>query len=86
MENLGCANCAAEVERRINELDDVADATITFATKQLRISGTHLDALVPQIQEICASIESEVKVVPEDSGYQKRGRKPCLYSGKPGLR
>ena len=65
LENLGCANCAAKMERRINELDDVADATITFATKQLRISGTHLDALVPQIQEICASIESEVKVVPK---------------------
>ena len=65
LENLGCANCAAKMERRINELDDVADATITFATKQLRISGTHLDALVPQLQEICASIESEVKVVPK---------------------
>ena len=65
LENLGCANCAAKMERRINELDDVADATITFATKQLRISGTHLDALVPQIQDICASIESEVKVVPK---------------------
>ena len=65
LENLGCANCAAKMEHRINELDDVTDATITFATKQLRISGTHLDALVPQIQEICASIESEVKVVPK---------------------
>ena len=65
LENLGCANCAAKMERRINELDNVADATITFATKQLRISGTHLDALVPQIQAICASIESEVKVVPK---------------------
>ena len=65
LENLGCANCAAKMERRINELDDVADATITFATRQLRISGTHLDALVPQIQDICASIESEVKVVPK---------------------
>ena len=65
LENLGCANCAARMERRINELDDVADATITFATRQLRISGTHLDALFPQIQAICASIESEVKVVPK---------------------
>ena len=66
LENLGCANCAAKMERRINELEDVADATITFATKQLRISGSHLDALVPQIQEICASIESEVKVIPKN--------------------
>ena len=66
LENLGCANCAAKMERRINELDDVTDATITFATKQLRITGKRLDSLLPQIQDICASIESEVKVVPKD--------------------
>ena len=66
LENLGCANCAAKMERRINELDGVANATITFATRQLRISGTHLETLLPQIQAICASIESEVKVVPKD--------------------
>ena len=66
LENLGCANCAAKMERRINELDDVAEATITFSTKQLRITGKRLDSLLPQIQEICASIESEVKVVPKD--------------------
>ena len=78
LENLGCANCAAKMERRINELDDVADATITFATKQLRISGTHLDALVPQIQEICASIESEVKVVPK-TPVSKNGKDSRVY-------
>ena len=78
LENLGCANCAAKMERRINELDDVADATITFATKQLRISGTHLDALVPQIQEICASIESEVKVVPK-TPVTKNGGESRVY-------
>ena len=66
LENLGCANCAAKMERRINELDDLADATITFDTKQLRITGKRLDSLLPQIQDICASIESEVKVVPKD--------------------
>lgn len=54
------------MERRINDLDDVAEATITFSTKQLRITGKRLDSLLPQIQEICASIESEVKVVPKD--------------------
>ena len=73
LENLGCANCAAKMERRINELDDVTDATITFATKQLRITGKRLDSLLPQIQEICASIESEVKVVPKDPVVKSGG-------------
>lgn len=67
LENLGCANCASKMERRINNLDGVAEATITFATKQLRLFAEHPDALLPEIQDICASIESEVKVVPRNS-------------------
>ena len=39
IENLGCANCAAKMESRINQLEEVSDATITFATKQLRVSA-----------------------------------------------
>ncbi len=65
LENLGCANCASKMERRINELDGVACATITFPTKQLRLVAEQPDELLPRIQEICTSIESEVKVTPQ---------------------
>ena len=37
LENLGCANCAAKMERKIKELPEVEDAVITFATKQLKV-------------------------------------------------
>ena len=67
LENLGCANCAAKMERRINELEGVSDATITFATRQLRLLAEHPEELLPSIQEICSSIESEVKVVPRET-------------------
>lgn len=70
LENLGCANCASKMERRINNLDGVAEATITFATKQLRLFAEHPDTLLPKVQEICASIESEVKVVPRNSAVR----------------
>lgn len=71
LENLGCANCAAKMERRINELDGVSDATITFATKQLRLLAEHPDTLLPKIQAICASIESEVKVLPKEPSVKR---------------
>lgn len=29
LENLGCANCAAKIERKINELDEVSEAVLT---------------------------------------------------------
>lgn len=60
LENLGCANCAAKMEKRINELEEVQQASITFATKQLRLHAKHSDELLKKIQDICSSIESEV--------------------------
>ena len=76
LENLGCANCAAKMEKKIKELSGVKYATITYTTKQLRLSAKDPDALLPQIQAICASIESEVKVVP---------RTKNLHRGKSGM-
>lgn len=64
LENLGCAHCASKMEEQIGRLPGVEAATITYATKQLRITADDPDALLPQIQKICTSIESEVKVVP----------------------
>lgn len=64
LENLGCANCAAKMEKKIKELPGVKYASITFATKQLRLSAEDHQALLPKVQEICASIESDVKVIP----------------------
>ena len=37
LENLGCANCAAKMERKIQELPQVDFANIIFATKQLQV-------------------------------------------------
>lgn len=62
LENLGCANCAAKMEKKINELPEVEAATITYATKQLRVASNHQEHLLPVLQKICSSIESEVVV------------------------
>lgn len=67
VDNLGCANCAAKMERRINELPEINAAVLTFATKQLRVAvkpeaAGQEESLIKQFQEICASIEPEVVV------------------------
>ena len=66
LENLGCANCASKMEQRIRELPGVYSATITFATKQLRLSADEPQKLLPEIQKICSSIESQVQVREKD--------------------
>ncbi len=92
LDNLGCANCAAKMERRINELEDVTEATLTFATKQLRVTGANPESLQSQIQSICQSIESEVTVTPKDPLPKKSNAEasenkeegndlPCIIAG-----
>ena len=46
IDNLDCAHCAARVEEKINAMPEVETATITFATKQLRITAEDPDALL----------------------------------------
>ena len=50
MQDLDCANCAAKMEARINALEEVEYASITYATKQLRIAAvTDIQTLMPEI-------------------------------------
>lgn len=69
LENLSCANCAAKMERKIQELPQVDFANITYATKQLQVVTNTEEELLPVFQKICSSIEGEVTV-------SKRERKP----------
>ena len=64
LENLGCANCAAKMEDKMNALPEVESASITFATKQLRVTAEDPDALLEKLTEIVQSVESQVTIVP----------------------
>lgn len=86
VEHLGCANCAAKMEARINELPEVNAATLTFATKQLRISVTpeaakNETALIQKFQDICCDIESDVVVTRQQAS--QKGKKAFQASVKP---
>ena len=55
-----------QMEERIQALEGVESATITFATKQLRLTAKNPDRYLDQIRKICTSIESEVLVKEKD--------------------
>ena len=71
IENLDCANCAAKMERLIQAMPEVDDASLTFATKQLRLSAEDPDQLLPEIQRLCSSVEGPVNIVPRDTASVK---------------
>lgn len=66
IEGLCCANCGTKMERKINELPQVEEATLTFATKQIAVvlkeNEKADDTLLLEIQKICTSIEDNVIV------------------------
>lgn len=66
MENLGCAHCAARMEERIGELPGIEQVSITFATKQLRVTAEEPEKYLEEIRKICTSVESQVRVIPRE--------------------
>lgn len=82
LEGLGCANCAAKMERKINELDGIDSANVNFVTKTLVLEakeGNKLEELMGSVSNIVTSIESHVKVIEKAKG--KILKKEILLEG-----
>lgn len=62
LENLGCANCAAKIEKKIIELPGVEEAILTYSTKQLRLTAEDPDSYIEEIQRIARSYEPEITI------------------------
>lgn len=54
LEGLECANCAAKMEKAINDLDGVTSATVNFMTTKLVIEGE--EDKMPNIIEVAGKI------------------------------
>lgn len=66
IENLDCANCAAAVERRIAAMPEVAEASLTFASKQLRITAEDPDAILDRVIAVAKKEEPDVEIFRRD--------------------
>ncbi len=62
LEGLDCANCAAKIERAINELVGVREATVNFMTQKLIIESEDekMSEIVQEAEKIVKKIESHV--------------------------
>ncbi len=54
---LDCPVCAGKLERVINGAPGVFSATVSFATKQLRLTAKDPDALIPDLIRACDAVE-----------------------------
>lgn len=64
LEGLGCASCAAKMERGLNKLNGVSNASINFVTTTLsvEIDEDKINEYTTAISEVVTSIESDVIV------------------------
>nr|WP_296155273.1 heavy metal translocating P-type ATPase [uncultured Peptoniphilus sp.] len=62
LKNLGCANCGAKIEQRIQELPYVKKANLDFISKKLVVEGES-PHMLEDFQKIATSIENGVEVV-----------------------
>ena len=68
------------MEEQIANLEGISEATITFATKQLRLTAKNPDRYLDQIRKICTSIESEVLVKEKDPKPKAQSPKTVTHT------
>ncbi|MGI6721387.1 MAG: cation transporter [Anaerovoracaceae bacterium] len=61
LDGLCCANCAAEMEREINKMDDVKDCSIAFMSQRMNIEidGDDMDPVLDKAQKIISKVEGD---------------------------
>lgn len=63
--NLGCANCAAKMERGILKLDGVNDAKVNFMMQKLTLDAedSRFEDVLQSAIKLCRKIEPDCKIL-----------------------
>lgn len=64
LEGLGCANCAAKMEREISKLETISSAAVNFITQKLTVEADEdlSENIIQDIQRIIKKIEPHCKL------------------------
>ena len=77
IENLCCANCAAKIEAKFNELPEVKQAVIVFPTKQLRLTAADPDSLIEKLTAIARTVEPDVEFHAREEKHHHHDHDDC---------
>ncbi len=61
LQNLGCANCAAKMEKKISKIDGVYDVTINFMTTKMILEADEnkMPEIINKSEKIIKKLEPE---------------------------
>ncbi|MGO5074066.1 heavy metal translocating P-type ATPase [Clostridium sporogenes] len=73
LKGLHCANCAVKIERAVQKLDVIEEATYNFnnSTLMINLEEVHKDSIIKTVQEIVDRIEPGVKVIDKENLKKK---------------
>lgn len=65
LEELECANCAAKMEERINKIDGVTKATVSFMTQKLTIEAedNRYDDIMKEVAKVIKKVEPDCQII-----------------------
>ena len=65
LEHLDCANCAAKMERAINELPGVEKATVNFMAQKLVLTAeeSRYQEILQKVEEAIRRVEPDCRIV-----------------------
>jgi len=63
--DLGCANCAAKMEKAIGKLEGVESVRVNFLTQKLSITAADelFDSILVQVKDIVRRIEPDCSII-----------------------
>lgn len=82
LEGLDCANCAAKIEEKINDINGINSANVNFLSKTLTLEvedNNKLQEIIATANEMIVKLEPDVKMVEKISG--KTLKKEILLDG-----
>ncbi|EPY2274441.1 heavy metal translocating P-type ATPase [Clostridium sporogenes] len=82
LKGLHCANCAAKIERAVQKLDVIEEATYNFnnSTLMINLEEVHKDSIIKTVQEIVDRIEPGVRVIDKENLKRKVAQAPVKDS------
>lgn len=65
VENLDCANCAAKLERALQQMAGIEEATVSFMTQKIVVKGADdgFEQLLDQVKATIKKIEPDVNIL-----------------------
>lgn len=83
LEGLDCANCAAKIEKKTNEINGVDTASMNFITKTLTLdigdNGGDMESILVQVNSIVKKLEPDVVV--REKAIKKAEKKVVVLMG-----